>query len=78
MGRGIGSKGKREGGGPDWLNPTPTEGDGGGMRARAKRPSMEFVTLATLSPWAGASMACQQTNATPSPSEVAAAARLRS
>lgn len=51
-------------------------GDGGGMRARAKRPSMEFVTLATLSPWAGASMACQQTNATPSPLEVAAAARL--
>jgi hypothetical protein len=31
MGRGQASKGKREGGGPDWLNPAPAgDGDGGG------------------------------------------------
>ena len=30
MGRGVASKGKREGGGPDWLRPPGTEDSGGG------------------------------------------------
>lgn len=36
MARGAGGKGKREGGGPDWLN--PAGGDGGGAYAEQQQP----------------------------------------